>query len=179
MTGKLLFNSEPTPYTRAIFSLDDTTLLYDDVRMFGAIEYGSERADRQGPDALVSVAPEKLKRNAPIKAVLLNQKVFSGVGNIYADEALFRARIRPTARSLSKPRAQALLQAVDEVLREAIEKRGSSVSDYVDTEGRSGTFQQSHRVYQREGQPCVNCGSAIKRIVIGGRSTHYCPRCQR
>src|SRR5436853_314874 len=108
-----------------------------------AVEILQPRITRHSRVDLASVLPGR-----PIKAVLLNQKIFSGVGNIYADEALFRARIRPTARSLSRARAQALLQAVDEVLREAIEKRGSSVSDYVDTEGRSGTFQQSHRVYQ-------------------------------
>jgi len=179
MTGQLLFDSPLGPYTRAIFVLDDATLLYDDTRMFGAIEFGSKRVDRLGPDALTQVAPESLKRKAQIKAVLLNQTVFSGVGNIYADEALFRAGIKPTARSISRPRAIKLLAAVDEVLREAIEHRGSSVSDYVDTEGRRGSFQQQHRVYAREGLPCVVCGALIRKTVVAGRGTHFCPNCQR
>ena len=179
MTGKLRFDGSPGPYTRAIFALDDSVLLYDDTRMFGAIEYGSARVERLGPDALTVLAPAKLKRKAHIKAVLLNQSVFSGIGNIYADEALFRAGIKPTARNISTPRATRLLAAVDQVLREAIEFRGSSVSDYVDTEGRSGSFQNRHRVYARENQPCVNCGTAIRKIVVAGRGTHYCPKCQR
>ncbi|HYP04739.1 MAG TPA: bifunctional DNA-formamidopyrimidine glycosylase/DNA-(apurinic or apyrimidinic site) lyase [Bryobacteraceae bacterium] len=178
MTGKLRFDGPPGPHTRAIFTLDDGSLLYDDPRMFGAIECGSERVERLGPDALTTLAPEKLRRKAHIKAVLLNQSVFSGVGNIYADEALFRAGIRPTARNISAPRAAKLLAAVDEVLREAIEFRGSSVSDYVDTEGRSGSFQTRHCVYGRANEPCVKCGTPIKKIVVAGRGTHYCPKCQ-
>jgi len=179
MTGQLRFDGEPGPYTRVVFTLEDAALLYDDTRMFGAIEYGSARVERLGPDALTQLAPGKLKRKAHIKAVLLNQSIFSGVGNIYADEALFRAGIKPTARNISGARSVKLLAAVDEVLREAIEFRGSSVSDYVDTEGRSGSFQDRHRVYGRENQPCVNCGTAIRKIVVGGRGTHYCPKCQR
>jgi formamidopyrimidine-DNA glycosylase len=185
MTGQLLFDSAPGPHTRAIFRLDDGTLLYDDIRMFGSIECGDEpaRTARLGPDAL---APEGLptgllRRRAPIKAVLLNQSVFSGVGNIYADEALFRAGIHPGRRAdrLSPARATKLLAVVREVLAEAVEHRGSSVSDYVDTEGRRGSFQERHRVYGREGLPCVNCGKPIRRIVVAQRGTHYCPACQR
>jgi formamidopyrimidine-DNA glycosylase len=179
MTGQLLFDAAPTPYTRVIFTLEDTVLLYDDTRMFGAIEFGSARVERLGPDALTQIPAEKLKRKAHIKAVLLNQSVFSGVGNIYADEALFRAGIRPTARNISRPKAAKLLAAIDEVLHEAIEFRGSSVSDYVDTDGRRGSFQDRHRVYGRENQPCVVCGTPIRKIVVAGRGTHYCPKCQR
>ena len=178
MTGQLRFDREPGPYTRVVFTLEDSVLLYDDTRMFGAIECGSTRVDRLGPDALTTLPPAKLRRKAHIKAVLLNQSVFSGIGNIYADEALFRAGIKPTARNISVPRAGKLLAAVDEVLREAIEFRGSSVSDYVDTNGRSGSFQNRHKVYARENLPCVNCGTLIRKIVVGGRGTHYCPKCQ-
>jgi len=178
MTGQLLFDTSPTPYTRVMFTLDDTLLLYDDTRMFGAIEFGSARVAKLGPDALTELAPEKLKRKAHIKAVLLNQSVFSGIGNIYADEALFRAGIKPTARNISRPRAKRLIQVIDEVLREAIDSRGSSVSDYVDTEGRRGSFQNRHRVYARENQPCVTCGTLIRKTVVAGRGTHYCPKCQ-
>jgi formamidopyrimidine-DNA glycosylase len=179
MTGQLLFNTPRTPYTRVIVTLEDSVLLYDDTRMFGAIEFGSARVERLGPDALTALSPDKLKRKAHIKAVLLNQSVFSGIGNIYADEALFRAGIKPTARSISRPRAQRLLNVIDEVLREAIDFRGSSVSDYVDTGGRRGSFQDRHRVYGRENQPCTVCGTLIRKTVVAGRGTHYCPKCQR
>jgi formamidopyrimidine-DNA glycosylase len=101
MTGQLRFDGAPTAYTRAIVTLEDSVLFYDDTRMFGAIEYGSARVERLGPDALTQLAPAKLKRKAHIKAVLLNQSVFSGIGNIYADEALFGAGQKPTPRKKS------------------------------------------------------------------------------
>jgi formamidopyrimidine-DNA glycosylase len=185
MTGQLLFDSPRTPYTRAVFQLDDATLLYDDIRTFGSIEYAptSERTARLGPEPLVITSAEFYasirKRNAPIKSLLLNQSVLRGVGNIYTDEALFRAGIRPSATHLSRARAERLLVMLKEVLEEAIEHRGSSVSDYVDTEGRSGSFQDRHRVYGRAGLPCLVCGTPIKRSIVAQRGTHYCPKCQR
>jgi formamidopyrimidine-DNA glycosylase len=120
-------------------------------------------------------------RKTPIKSALLNQKLLSGVGNIYADEALFRAGIRPRRRaaSLTREELRKLHVALKEVLNEAIKLGGSSVSDYVDAEGREGFFQLQHRVYGREGEPCLVCGTPIKRVVIGGRGSHYCPHCQR
>jgi len=119
-------------------------------------------------------------RNTPIKSALLNQKLLSGVGNIYADESLFRSGIRPRRRasSLTHERLRKLHAAVQEVLREAIALGGSSVSDYVDANGEEGFFQLQHRVYGREGEPCLVCGATIKRVVIAGRSSHYCRRCQ-
>ena len=188
MTGQLLFDTPRTPYTRAIFTLDDSTLMYEDIRMFGAIEWSrelSERVERLGPEPFAVSAGEfharLARRNAPVKSVLLDQRVVRGIGNIYADEALFRARIHPRtrARRLRRERAERLHAAVVEVLLEAIRHRGSSVSDYRDAEGRQGEFQSFHRVYGREGERCIVCGSPIKRIVLGGRGTHYCPRCQR
>ncbi len=121
------------------------------------------------------------KRKTPIKSALLNQKLLSGVGNIYADESLFRAGIRPRRRAASLTREQLtkLHAAVKEVLNEAIALGGSSVSDYVDAEGREGFFQLQHRVYGREGEPCLVCQTPIKRVIIAGRSSHYCPHCQR
>jgi formamidopyrimidine-DNA glycosylase len=121
------------------------------------------------------------KRKTRLKALLLDQTFVRGVGNIYADEALFRAGIHPLTRAntLSKPRAAGLHHAIQEVLAEAIESRGSSISDYVDADGRAGTFQQSHRVYQRTGEPCVVCGSPIRRIEVAQRGTHFCAKCQR
>jgi formamidopyrimidine-DNA glycosylase len=120
-------------------------------------------------------------RRTPIKSALLNQKLLSGVGNIYADESLFRAKVRPRRRAASLMRAELekLHQGLKQVLREAIKLGGSSVSDYVDAEGREGFFQLKHRVYGREGKPCLVCGTLIKRVIIAGRSSHYCPHCQK
>ncbi len=121
------------------------------------------------------------QRKTPIKSALLNQSLLSGIGNIYADESLFRAGVRPRRRAASLTRAelQRLYVAVQEVLNEAIAAGGSSVSDYVDSNGDAGFFQFQHRVYGREGEPCLVCRTPIKRIVIAGRSAHYCPKCQK
>jgi formamidopyrimidine-DNA glycosylase len=120
-------------------------------------------------------------RKTPIKSALLNQKLLSGVGNIYADESLFRAGIRPRRRasSLTRGDLKRLHAAVKEVLKEAIAAGGSSVSNYVDSDGEEGFFQLQHRVYGREGELCLVCKTPVKRIVIAGRSAHYCPKCQR
>ena len=120
-------------------------------------------------------------RKTPIKSALLNQKLLSGVGNIYADESLFRAGIRPRRRaaSLTRKELSLLYAAVQEVLKEAISAGGSSISNYVDADGEEGFFQLQHRVYGRENEPCLVCKTPIKRVVIGGRSSHYCPKCQK
>jgi formamidopyrimidine-DNA glycosylase len=120
-------------------------------------------------------------RKTPIKSALLNQKLLRGVGNIYADESLFRAGIRPRRRaaSINREKLEKLFVAVQEVLKEAIALGGSSVSDYVNADGEEGFFQLQHRVYSREGEPCLVCKSPIKRVVIAGRSSHYCPKCQK
>jgi len=120
-------------------------------------------------------------RKTPIKSALLNQKLLRGVGNIYADESLFRAGIRPRRRAATITREQfaKLHAAVREVLKEAIALGGSSISDYVDADGEEGFFQLQHRVYGREDEPCLVCKTAIKRVVIAGRSSHYCPKCQK
>lgn len=188
MTGKLLMDSERTKWTHAIFTLDQGTMSFDDARQFGRIEYGAElpaRVSALGPEPLEVSLEEftrRLKeRRSPVKAVLLNQAVVRGVGNIYADEALFRAGVHPAriASSLRPARVARIYQAMREVLSEAIESRGSSVSNYVDAEGRKGSFQLSHRVYQRTGEPCVVCGRPIKRIVLAQRGTHFCSKCQK
>jgi formamidopyrimidine-DNA glycosylase len=121
------------------------------------------------------------RRKTPIKSALLNQKLLSGVGNIYADESLFRAGIRPRRRAstLTRDQLRRLHASVQQVLHEAIELGGSSISDYVDADGEEGFFQLQHRVYGREGEPCLVCRTPIKRIVIAGRSSHYCPHCQK
>jgi formamidopyrimidine-DNA glycosylase len=120
-------------------------------------------------------------RKTPIKSALLNQKLLRGVGNIYADESLFRAKVRPRRRaaSLTRDELQRLYRAVQQVLTEAIAAGGSSISDYVDANGDRGMFQIQHRIYGREGEPCVVCRTPIKRVVVAGRSTHYCPKCQK
>jgi formamidopyrimidine-DNA glycosylase len=120
-------------------------------------------------------------RRTSIKAALLNQKLLHGVGNIYADESLFRAGIRPRrmARHLKRAELDRLHAALQTVLREAIALGGSSVSDYVDAAGVEGFFQLEHRVYLRTGRPCLVCGTPIRRILVAGRGTHYCPHCQR
>ncbi len=188
MTGGLLWNAEPGPHARAVFELDGGRLVYDDPRQFGRIELCRslpERAARLGPDALEAGAEEFAARLAArrgrIKPLLLNQAVLRGLGNIYVDESLFRARIHPLAlvARLSPLRVRRLHAAIQEVLRAAVEAGGSSISDYVDADGRAGSFQVQHQVYGREGVPCPRCGTPIRRIVVGQRGTHYCPGCQR
>lgn len=188
MTGKLLLDSEPGPYARAIFKLDRGLLVYDDVRHFGRIEWSEqlpERAASLGPDAL-SISLEDFRkllktRRSAIKPLLLNQRFLRGMGNIYTDEALYEARIHPRAiaASLSKERVTRLHAAMVDILATAIRLKGSSISDYVDADGQRGSFQQQHQVYGRAGDPCPICGGPIRRIVVGQRGTHYCPKCQR
>ncbi|MGH9581746.1 MAG: bifunctional DNA-formamidopyrimidine glycosylase/DNA-(apurinic or apyrimidinic site) lyase, partial [Bryobacteraceae bacterium] len=188
MTGKLLWNAAPGKHARAIVEFDAGTLVYDDIRQFGRFEFFEQiptGLEPGSPDAL-GIAFEEFRgrlrsHRKSIKPLLLDQSFIAGVGNIYADETLFAARIHPrtAAARISTLRARRLFDALLEVLRSAIEHRGSSISDYVDSQGNRGSFQQSHRVYGREGQPCPVCGSAIRRIVLGQRSAHYCPRCQR
>ena len=182
MTGQLLFDAPPSKHTRAIIRLDDSTLLYEDIRMFGSLESGRDRVDELGPDALESGWHQRLRgRNASVKALLLNQSLVAGIGNIYCDEALFRAGIPPQLRSnrLSRARAEHLEHTVHGLLEEAIACRGSSVSDYVDTNGQQGGFQLRHRVYARAGQPCVTCATPIRRSIVAQRGTHFCPACQK
>jgi formamidopyrimidine-DNA glycosylase len=188
MTGKLLLDSEPGPYARAIFELDRGLLVYDDVRHFGRIEWSAElpeRAAALGPDALHIPLDDFRKllktRRSGIKPLLLNQRFLRGMGNIYTDEALFEARIHPRAiaAALSQQRAGRLHAAMVDILAAAIRLKGSSISDYVDADGQRGSFQQQHQVYGRAGDPCPICGTTIRRIVVGQRGTHYCPKCQR
>ena len=189
MTGKLLMDGEHTPWTRAELTFDDGhALVFEDVRKFGRLLWSPDfPADvaRLGPDALdlsgKGFAALLENRRGALKPLLLNQKVLCGLGNIYVDEALHRARIHPLteAARLSRARLSRLHRAISEVLAEALAAGGSSISDYVDAEGRRGWFQTAHRVYGREGEPCVDCETPIRRIVVGQRGTHFCPRCQR
>ena len=189
MTGRLLV-SEPSAdiakHTHLIAQLaSGRELRFVDPRMFGKLSVHSGGFDPGGTEPL-EISEEKFLslfrgRKTPIKSALLNQKLLRGVGNIYADESLFRAGIRPRRRAstITRQRLAKLHQAVAEVLREAIEQGGSSISDYVDSDGQEGFFQLRHRVYGREGEPCLVCGSAIHRVVLAGRSSHYCADCQK
>lgn len=188
MTGRLLLGGPAGKHTHAIFTFDRGALLFDDSRQFGCIEYSEEfpkRVARLGPEPLEISAAEfaagMKRRRTIVKALLLNQAFVRGIGNIYADEALFRAGIHPQtiAARLRKERAYKLHAAIREVLSEAIAAGGSSISDYVDAEGRKGFFQFQHRVYGREGEPCAACGSKIRRVLVAQRSSHFCPRCQK
>lgn len=184
MTGRLLISGKPAEHTYAVFTLDDGLLLYQDPRQFGKIEWNPKRVERLGPEPLEISLEDfrvRLKRKSRIKPLLLNQAFLAGLGNIYVDESLFAAGIHPlaSAAKISAPRAAKLRQAIREILTAAIEAGGSSISDYVDAEGRKGWFQVSHRVYGREGEPCVTCSTPIRRILVAQRSSHFCPRCQK
>jgi formamidopyrimidine-DNA glycosylase len=199
MTGRLLVSAANVPvpaHTHAILGLSSgRELRFVDPRRFGRLALHAVRPDvKSGADGHfagpgrepLTIAPDDFARlfkgrKLSIKAALLNQSLLHGVGNIYADESLFRAGIRPTrmAGRLSRERLLALHSALQAVLRKAIQLGGSSVSDYVDADGVAGFFQLEHHVYMRTGQPCLVCGTPIRRTVLGGRSTHYCPHCQR
>ncbi len=186
MTGALLVNGEAGAYTRAVLEFDDGShLLYDDIRQFGSLRLVEAPPAALGPDPLELTPAEFIARirarRGKLKPLLLNQGFVRGLGNIYVDEALFRGGLHPLARAerLTMARAGKLHGAIVELLEEAIAHRGSSISDYVDAAGERGSFQKLHRVYGREGEPCVECGSAIRRLVVAQRGTHFCPHCQR
>jgi formamidopyrimidine-DNA glycosylase len=191
MTGRLVVcepATEIAKHTHLIAKLaSGSELRFIDPRMFGKLSVHLQPGgfDPGGVEPL-EVSEERFValfrgRKTPIKSALLNQKLLRGVGNIYADESLFRAGIRPRRRTAAITRQQLgkLHQAVREVLQEAIGLGGSSISDYVDAEGEEGFFQLQHRVYGREGEPCLVCETAIRRVVLAGRSSHYCAKCQK
>ena len=189
MTGRMLVSesdAEIAKHTHVIAKLaSGRELRFVDPRMFGKLSVHSSGFDPGGVEPL-EVSEENFValfrgRKTPIKSALLNQKLVRGVGNIYADESLFRARIRPRRRAAAVTRQELsrLYHSVREVLREAIAAGGSSVSDYVDANGEEGFFQLEHRVYGRESEPCRVCKTVINRILLAGRSSHYCPRCQK
>ena len=188
MTGRLQVcepQAEVLKHTHAILKLaSGKELRFVDPRRFGRLSV-ARGFDAGGIEPLEADFDRFLAlfrgRKTPIKSALLNQKLLRGVGNIYADESLFRAGIRPRRRASTITRTQLakLLASVKEVLEEAIALGGSSISDYVDADGEEGFFQFQHRVYGREDEPCLVCKTPVKRIVIAGRSSHYCPRCQK
>ena len=195
MTGRMQVTSPDTEiarHTHAIVKLaSGNEIRFVDPRRFGRLAVVGHSSMNEGGFMAPGDEPFNANvdrfielfhgRKSPIKSALLNQKLLSGVGNIYADESLFRAGIRPRRRAVSLTRDQLrrLHAAVQEVLKEAVALGGSSISDYVDADGEEGFFQLQHRVYGREGEPCLVCRTPIKRVVIAGRSSHYCPHCQR
>ena len=193
MTGRLLVSQAEVPlplHTHAVLSLGDgREVRFVDPRRFGRLSVVTvtEAGGYAGPGVEpTTVSVEEFSglfkgRKLAIKAALLNQSILHGVGNIYADESLFRAGIRPRkpAGRLTKAELARLHGALQEVLAHAIELGGSSVSDYVDADGVRGFFQLEHKVYGRAGEDCLDCGSGLKKIVVGGRTTVYCPTCQR
>jgi formamidopyrimidine-DNA glycosylase len=190
MTGRLQVcdpQSEILKHTHAVAKLaSGRELRFVDPRRFGRLSVArSEGFEATGIEPLEIDLDRFVSlfrgRKTPIKSALLNQKLLRGVGNIYADESLFRAGIRPRRRASTITREQfaKLLESLRAVLKEAIALGGSSISDYVDSDGEEGFFQLKHRVYGREGEPCLVCKTAVKRVVIAGRSSHYCPKCQK
>jgi formamidopyrimidine-DNA glycosylase len=190
MTGRLQVcdaQSEILKHTHAILKLaSGRELRFVDPRRFGRLSVARAGAfDATGIEPLDIDLDRFIAlfrgRKTPIKSALLNQKLLRGVGNIYADESLFRAGIRPRRRAstITRDELAKLHAAIKEVLKEAIALGGSSISDYVDADGEEGFFQLQHRVYGRESEPCLVCKTPIKRIVIAGRSAHYCPKCQK
>lgn len=193
MTGRLLVSSPDVAlakHTHARLALESgRELRFVDPRRFGRLDFRdlNRKPGFAGPGAEpLTIQAEQFEklfrgRKLAIKAALLNQKLLAGVGNIYADESLFRAGIRPRKQAgrLTRQELEELRRALKSILEHAIRLGGSSVSDYVDAAGEPGFFQLEHRVYQRTGEPCTKCGLPIKRTVIAGRSTHYCSRCQK
>jgi formamidopyrimidine-DNA glycosylase len=188
MTGNLLVVAPDQPlakHTHVIARLrSGRELRFVDPRRFGKL-WLHEDFLGPGTEPLTISPADFVKlfrgRKTPIKAALLNQKLLHGVGNIYADEALFRAGIRPRRRAGSVTRSELtkLRTALIRVLKQAIAAGGTSISDYVDSDGIQGLFEDKLRVYGRGDEPCLVCKTPIRKIVVGGRGTHYCPQCQK
>ena len=196
MTGQLIFNQKfADKHTHLILNLNGgQELHYNDQRKFGFV-FSTDQKGLQsiindrfqfGPEPLGKELTEEhletvfRNKKAPIKALLLNQKLIAGLGNIYADESLFRAGIHPARRdgTLNGIEIEKLHKSIRGVLRESIAAGGSSARNYRRTTGELGKFQDRHRVYQRHGEPCLSCGTGLERIVVAGRGTHFCKRCQ-
>ena len=192
MTGS--FGFSPTTHERAVLELDDgSRLAYRDVRRFGTwlvledADLAPYLATKNGPEPLGRLlttdwlAAQLARRRAPLKAVVLDQRVVAGLGNIYADEALWRARLSPLrpANTLSREEVARVRRAIRAALRAGIERQGSTLRDYAAPDGASGSMQDEFRVYGRDGEPCPRCRTPISKARVGGRGTWYCPLCQR
>lgn len=193
MTGQMAPSPAAQPrekHTHVSLLLDDgRELRYTDARRFGRIAYLTEsplteELSRFGADPLEVTFQEFANRirtrRARIKALLLDQSILRGVGNIYADESLWRAKIHPArlGASLTREQTATLRHALQEILRKAIQMRGSSISDFLDAAGEPGEYQRHHRAYGREGKRCYRCKTVIRRAMVAGRSSYFCPKCQ-
>jgi formamidopyrimidine-DNA glycosylase len=197
MTGRLVVSDSPRAaefrHVAVRFDLDDgRALLYDDIRRFGRIELHTPESWREvegtlGVEPLSERFTGKLlheltrRSRTPIRNWLLDQRQVAGIGNIYANEALWHARVHPArpANTLTSAEARRLRDALQEVLRDAITARGTTISDYRDSSGEAGGYGVRLQVYGRQGEPCPRCGTAIERIVLSNRSAFFCPKCQR
>lgn len=195
MTGQLVVarrESPVSPHTHIRMLLDGgpDELRYRDPRRFGKLSFCTAQEAQQvllslGPDALEMTQAEFERalqgRRGAVKSWLMNQHVLAGLGNIYADESLFEARIHPEtpAGNLRKPARRELYLAIHRVLRKAVALQGTTFRDYMDIEGNPGNFEPLLSAYRRTGQPCRRCGAPIRRVIVSGRSSHFCPRCQR
>jgi len=196
MTGGFYFRKDSDTlrdHTHVEFTLDDGEILaFRDPRRFGGLWWYEGKAvltqyplSTLGPDVLILSQDQFIRlmrmKNRMIKPLLLDQSVLAGMGNIYVDECLFRARIHPMKSSnrISTPKLRELWKTIQEVLAEAIEYGGSSIRDYADSDGRRGGFQDRHWVYNKKGEPCVRCGNPIRRILVAQRGTWICKKCQR
>ncbi len=191
MTGKMRVVPAQSPlqrHDRLSFAFENgQTWHFNDQRKFGRaylVADAAEIVSKLGPEPLgADFTPANFhariaRRRAPIKSLLLDQRLVAGIGNIYADEALYRARIHPlrTGAELSLADAATLVDAIRQVLQQALAEMGTTLRDYRRPDGSAGSFQNSLSVFRRTGQPCLSCGAPISRIVVGGRSTHFCPR---
>lgn len=195
MTGQLLLLEREREVSHVRFSMlldgGADRLVFRDVRKFGRLHVTvgapASRLSRLGPDAWVGdwdaayLMARLNGRTAPLKAFLLDQRHLAGIGNIYADEILYGSRLSPLrpAGSLARPQVERLAVQIRERLEEGVRLRGCSISDFVDTEGAPGSFQDALRAYGRHGLPCASCGRLLTRTVVGGRGTAYCRHCQR
>jgi formamidopyrimidine-DNA glycosylase len=189
MTGQLLVNKKPNIYTRVSFSIGNNLLIFNDIRKFGWYKFLKNSKDIEKNLGLEPLEMEKIEfenvlkkhRKSRIKPFLLNQKFIAGIGNIYADEILWRARIKPQRliKNIKPKEINNLFTSIKEILRLAIKYKGSSINNYVDIFGRKGSFVKYHKVYDKEDEKCPRCKSLIKRIKINSRSSYFCFNCQK
>ena len=181
MEGKYFFYPDEVPlrkHAHVFFHFTDgSTLVYEDVRKFGTI--GPEPTEADFKEPAFQAALKKSKK--PIKSALLDQKLVAGLGNIYVDEVLYRAKVHPArlGQSLTDREAKVIRKEPIAVLAQAVEKGGSTIRSYSNAFGEDGTMQEEHQVYGKTGQPCLRCGTPIEKIQLGGRGTHFCPHCQK
>ncbi|MFH1460900.1 MAG: DNA-formamidopyrimidine glycosylase [Patescibacteria group bacterium] len=196
LTGQLIFNGQPNKHTHLIYYFTDKSkLIHNDLRQFGFVKVIPKKElavflekEGFGPEPLTKEFTLELfkgllsrRKKSKIKPLLMDQKFMAGIGNLYADEILFYAGVRPVrlANSLKPAEIKKIYQEIKRVLQLAIKKRGSSAENYLDAQGKKGNFMPLVKVYQRTGQPCDKCGTKIQRIKISSRSAHFCPKCQK